>query len=206
MNTIKWIGVVAGVAILSAVFTRWFWPKYETVIEYEQAQVDENTWARRSVLESERELTRRLSRENSELVRQLANKDAIYSSITGRLNTQLDSLRAAKVPITVVNGSVKDTTITITATFGDGLFVVQSENVFANNEVTDNLNMTMTRPVRIDVLTTISDMRVTTYVSSRDFSELNFETYTTIKPPRVKWYHWFGAGVVGGIVAWEIIR
>jgi ATP-dependent 26S proteasome regulatory subunit len=206
MNTLKWLGVVAGVAILTVGLTRWLWPKYETVIEYEQAQVDENTWARRSVLESERELTRRLRRENTELARQLVNKDAVYSRITGRLNTELDSIRAAKVPITVVNGSIKDTTITVTATFGEGLFVVQSENVFTNNELTDNVNMTMTRPVRIDVLTTISDMRVTTYVSSRDFTELNFETYTTIKPPRVKWYHWLGAGVVGGVVAWEIIR
>lgn len=205
MNLKLW---VAGFAIwIASLFGVWyFFPKTETVISYETAKVDETVWVRRSVYVSERDLNSRLRRENADLAKKAKDID-LYNRIIADLNLEIDQLSKRPVPIPLP-GTIRDTTITITATFGDELFSVQSKNVFNNNELFDTLNITQLRPIVIDVATKITDdnKAVYTYVSSPDFKDMRVETYTTIKPKRLKWYHWLGAGVAGGIITWEIIR
>lgn len=206
MNNLKlW---VAGFAIWAASLLGvwYFFPKTETVISYETAQVDETVWVRRSVYQNERDLNRRLRRDNAELAKKAKDID-LYNRIIADLNLEIDEL--SKKPVQIpLPGTVRDTTITVSATFGDEFFSVQSKNVFKNNELFDTLNITQLRPVVIDVATKITDdgKGVYTYVSSPDFKDMRVETYTTIKPKRLKWYHWLGAGVVGGIITWETIR
>lgn len=199
---------VAGFAIWAASLLGvwYFFPKTETVISYETAQVDETVWVRRSVYVSERDLNRRLRRENADLAKKAKDID-LYNRIIADLNLEIDKLSNKPVPIPLP-GTVRDTTITVTATFGNELFSVQSKNVFDNNELIDTVTMTQLRPIIIDVATKITDdnKAVYTYVSSPDFKDMRVETYTTIKPKRLKWYHWLGTGVVGGIITWELIR
>jgi hypothetical protein len=175
-------------------------PRVQKVVGYEQVQVDESVWVRRSTVESDRDLMRRLKKDNAELAAQV--KDAQqYIRINAYLRTQIDSLIAA-VPLPVDSLWIRDTTIVFTAVAGDSLFLVQSRNVFNNNELTDYLTLTQLRPVVVDVVMDGTAV----YVSSPDFTELNFKTYTSTKPPRLRWYHWLGAGLLGGVVIWETIR
>jgi len=205
MNLKLW---VTGFAIwIASLFGVWyFFPKTETVISYETAQLDETVWVRRSVYVSERDLNRRLRRENADLAKKVKEID-LYNRIIADLNLEIDKLSKKPIPIPLP-GTVRDTIITVTATFGDSLFLVHSRNVFTNNELSDFVNITQLRPIVIDVATKITDdnKAVYTYVSSPDFKDMRVETYTTIKPKRLKWYHWLGAGVVGGIITWETIR
>ncbi len=177
-----------------------YFPRVQRVVEYEQVQVDETVWVRRSAVESDRDLMRRLKKDNAKLAAQVKDADQ-YIRINAYLNTRIDSLIAA-VPLPVDSLGIRDTTIIVSAVAGDSLFLVQSRNVFTNNELSDFVNITQLRPVVVDV---VMD-GTTVYVSSPDFTELNFKTYTSTKPPKLKWYHWLGIGVIGGTITWELIR
>ena len=196
-------GLIALVLIVGATVwvVREHFPRIKEVVEYEQVQIDENTWVRRSALVEHWELVKRLRAENRALADK-ADKAREYIRINAYLNTRIDSILASVKLPTNPDGGIKDTTIVFGQVAGDSLFLVQSFNMFNNTELRDSLNIVQLRPVAIDVVLDGSMV----YVSSRDFAELNFETYTTTKPPRYKWYHWLGAGALGGILTWELIR
>lgn len=195
-------GLIALVLVVGATvwLVREHFPRIKEVVEYEQVQVDETVWVRRSAVESDRDLLRRLKKDNAKLAAQVKDAEQ-YIRVNAYLRMQIDSLIAA-VPLPVDSLGIRDTTITVSAVAGDSLFLVQSRNVFNNNELSDFVNITQLRPVVVDVVVD----GTTVYVSSPDFAELNFKTYTSTKPPKLKWYHWLGIGVIGGTLTWELIR
>ena len=206
---LNWKSILAILLIMIAVgvFAREMFPKVEQVVQFEQAQIDENTWVRRSTYESTRSILQTLEGENEQLynqVRGLNSRIANFTTIEAELNLQIDSLESVKpVFIPINNGQVADTTIIFTETFAEGLFEIESRVNFWSGYLTNELKVTQLRPIKIHSLTTISKDRRTmfTYVSSPDFKSIQYEARHSVPPQRIKPLHYMliGAGIVTGI-------
>lgn len=197
--------VIAGVWLASLATVWVFFPRTKTVVRYEQGQIDESTWVRRSEYETERELARRLKKENKELASKVGDIDQ-YNRIIAELNLTIDSLANTQVVLVPVEGKIPDTTVVATTTFGNGLMRAESVNRFKDNVFSDQLAVSQLRPLTIDVVTEIDGTYVRTFVSSPDLQDIKLNTYHSMKPKKVKWYHWLGFGFVGGVVTWELLR
>lgn len=207
---LNWKSILAILFVMIgvAVFAREMFPKVEQVVQFEQAQIDENTWVRRSTYESTRSILETLKGENEQLynqVRGLNSRIANLTSIEAQLNVEIDSLKTVKdsVFVPVYAGQVSDTTIIFTETFAEGLFEIESRVNFWSGYLTNELKVTQLRPIRINTLTTISNDRRTmfTYVSSPDFKSIQYEARHSVPPRRLKPFHYMliGAGIVTGI-------
>lgn len=205
--TIAILVVLATVA--SVVVTKLWWPTVETVVSYEQAQIDEETWVRRAVLESERQTLRRISRENEDLARRIARNDEIiagYTQILGRLSLKIDEI--SQNTASLGDSSINFAPQRFSDTFSDSLFVVSAEVSAENGVLLTELDLKQLRDIRLSVVTTLSEdqKQVRTYVTSPDFSDLSYQSHTNLRAPKRKWYHWFGYGILTGAVIWELAR
>lgn len=205
------------VAVLSAAAafaaSRAWLPGAQVVTHYQTVPIDSTGWVRRAALESQRDIVRSLRADNESLadaLRGSRDRIAALSRVEGLLRIERDSLitQIHELAVDPRTGSAIDTTYTFTGEFGDGLFQAKSLVGLSGVTLIGRIELVQLRPLRIDVATTLSDdqARVLTYVSSPDFAELNFTTYTALEPKRMKAWHWLAIGAAGGAITITLIR
>lgn len=178
----------------------------ETVVVYEQQQIDENTWVRKSSYNDRGNIIDSLSTQADSLKQILSARNSEILNLTqanATLRIELDSLETSVIIIPeLVN--VPDTTASISARYN--LFNIRVDYgvrqgaVFA--EITD---FTQVRPIEFTVLTDRRNETIKTFVFSSDFEELNFTTQHSIQQPRFGWYHYAGAGFVTATILFLLL-
>lgn len=207
-ETIYSILFIIGIVILTAVVTRWQFPRTETVIEYEQEEIDEGVWVRRSSYNSLQNITDSLYQENEVLASEIESQGqeiANFTRIVGHLNTEKDSLREEISSLELKydeDGELADTTYKFTETFGDSLFEVRSEVGISQGMLSNSLELRQVRDININVVTSVSDKQdlVMTYVHSNDFVNLEYSTTHSLQEGRFTKTEWFLIGLGGGLV------
>lgn len=177
-----------------------------------QTQIDSTAWVKRSAYASRGMIIDSLEAQNKKMAEKIrASGDAIagYTSIVGRLRTEKDSLaeqlKQKTFDLSALNfttsGASRDTVFVRTQHFGDGLFEVQSAVKIDYPTLTNDLELQQLRDIRLDVVNTINDdrSRVLTYVTSPDFKELEYQSFTELEQKKELPWFWIGlaAGAVG---------
>lgn len=206
--------VILVVAILVTVFvTRWMTPPdiiYQT--EHQQEQIDSLTVELQSSITERSALLDSIGNVTEGFRERLTAKDeqiASLTQVTGELNLTVDSLQSRRsvhltdIGLTAGSPVIRDTTLTVTSYFGDRLLSVQSQAGIQDGALfLDPPEINKLRPVRLHIATMLrdSDNRVTTIVTSPDFTDLNLKSQTEIKPPGRK-FPWFWVGLGAGLSA-----
>jgi hypothetical protein len=167
-------------------------------------QFDSTGWVRESHLITAKQALDSVYTVNRRLAREITqNKQTIIqlSEISVQLRLKRDSLA-----FLVNTFNVADTTVVYRTTYTDSLFMVQSRIQVDKDLITYSNNLSQLRPLKITTVTTQSDDKVFFYVYSKDFEELNIETFTTITKPKNNRLLWLGSGLAAGIIGWELIR
>lgn len=201
------------VALLVGGSLAWWFKPAEIIdrTDYQQEKIDSLTTVirnRMATAESLRDSLAETSEAFQEYIRESDREIATLTTIRGRLELRIDSLQdslaTSNVPfvdldITAESG-IADTTITRTATFGNGLIMATSNNIFQDNQFRDDLSIQQLRDIRIDLALLVSDDRrtVESIATSQDLSTLNVSAQTEIKPPKrkVKWWQWLLLGAI----------
>ena len=181
-------------------------PRIIEVPEYIQTEIDSTAWVQRSAYLSRGMLIDSLSAENkklSERVSESRDQIANLTTITGKLNLQVDSLQKQlnlhKLDFSLLPylaEKPEPQTYITPRIFGDNLFKVMSEVTFTPpNQMHNRIEIEQLRGIRLTVATTISSdhSRILTYVTSEDFETLEYETYTELSQKRL--WPWFTIGL-----------
>lgn len=195
------VGVTFGV-------TRWQFPRVETVVEYEQEEIDEGVWVRRSSYQQRGNIIDSLRKENETLADEVSSRNeqiANYTQIIGQLNTQRDSLESKVEEYQLAlddEGQLVDSSYTFTETFGDSLFEVSSRVGISQGMISNTLELRQIRDVNINVVTTVSDRQdlVMTYVQSDDFIDLQYTSSHSLHEGRFSKTQWFLIGTGVGVI------
>lgn len=196
--------LLAGLSVFA--YAKLIGPQTVTIVEYETQEIDENLWVSRSELLTQREITSRLREDSSRFVQELVQtrqKLLQSAEVTARLRLERDSLASLPNIIEIVDNKV-DTTFTYV--FNDSLLAVTASVKLDSTTLQHNVDLTQLRPIRLDVYTTRDPGAVYFYVESRDLQIEEINSTTTLDNPRYKWYHYLGAGIVSGVLIWELIR
>lgn len=187
--------------------TKRFFPTTEYVeVAGKPVQVDENVWVLRNVYNSRGMILDSLKIVNANLYKQIQrdkNQIANLTQIIGSLRTEIDGLKDGDDSLIVIGGfELPDTSITFNRTFGDSLFAVKSTVVMKDSTIQNQLILSNIRPIRIDVVNTMSadKSRIYTYVSSTDFDSLSYTSVTSLKRDRLRWWQWGLVGFATGVV------
>lgn len=197
----------------------WYFKPHEVIdrTNYQQQELDSLSVVirnRTATAQSLRDSLSETSQAFQDYINEHQGEIASLTTIRGRLNLQLDSLKRVNQTLSALtllnpdsSGQVfKDTTITRTETFGDSLLSAQSEVIFKSDSLENKLRISQLRPVRIDVAILVSDDKRTieSIATSPDFDSLRVSAQTTIQPPKEK-IHWtVKAGAV--LIIRELIR
>ena len=181
-------------------------PRIITVTEYVTEEIDENLWVSRSAYLSERDLVRKLRQDSTKFAQELSktNQSLVQSTeIIGTLTLKLDSLSSFFDEILDIQSKI-DTVFVYT--YGDSLLAVSARVQLDSVRFRHSVSVSQLRPLKLTVHTTRDDEGVYFYVESNDLRVEEINSFTTLDIPRYKWYHYLGAGIVAGILTWEIIR
>lgn len=87
-----------------------------------------------------------------------------------------------------------------TRIFGDNLFRVNSQVQLHPSWIQNIIELIQLRDIRLSVVNTINDdqSRVLTYVTSPDFVDLEYQSYTELK--QKKNFPWFWVGLGAGVI------
>lgn len=179
-------------------------------------QIDSTAWVQspsyvgRGLIDSLRQINEALAQKVKESRDQIAN----YTSIVGRLELQVDSLQRQDSYQVNINDLflpenrqvIPDTTFFFARTFNNSLFRVNSEVSYRNGWIDNDLDLTQLRDIEISVINTMNDdqTRLFTYVTSKDFEQIEYQSFTEID--RKKRYPWFLIGLGVGVIGWELAR
>lgn len=195
-------------------------------------EIDSTAWVQRNAYTTRGGIIDSLRAQNEALADQVYGlEDAIfsYSNLTGRLRLQKDSLQNEleqwhelpnqKSSITNEQSYLEqarqsarelqafmDSTFMTQRTFGDGLFLVTGMVEFRGTSFRQHLDLEQLREIRIDVATTVNDEhnRVLTYVTSKDFESIEYQSFTQLKPKQ-KRMPWFWIGLATGVAGAALI-
>lgn len=177
-----------------------------------QTEIDSTAWVQRAAYLARGMIIDSLKQQNQKLaerVKKTGDQIAGYTTIIGELKLQVDSLESETetwnaIPLAEMmlerdhrQFQMNDTTFYKTKTFGDGLLQVTGFVRFKDNQfMFDILPPKQLRPVRLDVAQTINDdqSRSLVYVTSTDFKDLKYSTYTELQPEKELPKFWIGAG------------
>lgn len=197
-------------------------------------EIDSTAWVQRNAYTTRGAINDSLRAQNEALAKKVVEtQDAIfsYANLTGRLRVQKDSLekeleewhQTPNQRSSIENQqsymdqarksarelqAYMDTTFITQRTFGDGLFLVTGRVEFKGASFRQHVTLDQIRDIRIDVATTVSDdqSRVLTFVTSRDFEQLEYQSFTELKPNKknLPWF-WIGlaTGVAGAVLVLE---
>lgn len=186
-----------------------------------QERIDSTSWVRQSTVLSQRAIIDSLENQNqalAERVKEQQDQIASYTTITGRLKTQVDSLQHQEPAWNAIplvdqmqrrdSVAIMDTTFHRSETFGGGLFRVDGYVDLRYRpdigfQVRQDFELNQIRDIRLDVAHTISEdnARSLVYVTSPDFESLKYKTSTALKPENELPWFWIGlgAGFAGGL-------
>lgn len=175
----------------------------------EQTAIDSTAWVTRSAYADRETIIDSLRSQNqamAERIRKQADQIASYTNITGRLKLQVDSLEQSEqiwnaIPlmdrlIARDSAAIVDTTFKTSKTFGDGLLRVIGIVEFIQGRFRQDFTIAQLRPIRLDVVSTMNEdrSRILTYVTSPDFEDLKYRSFTELKPQKkIPWF-WIGVG------------
>jgi predicted DNA-binding protein YlxM (UPF0122 family) len=177
---------------------------YQPVTETEQ--IDENIWVRRSQLIDTRHIMDSLQVSNQALYDQLrATIQRLEGlvSVEATLKVYQDSVKQLRIP--EVKSSV-DIDTSLVNTYADSLFQVDSTVKIDSTGLLIENDMKQIRPIDFQIAMSQADDQVFFYVSSDDFEEINIKQSFAIKRKKDRRWHYAIAGVVTGILSWELIR
>lgn len=202
---IKYI-IISIIWVLSLLFTaygvRENFPKINEIHTVEQTPVDENTWVSRAKYSERGDILDSLKNKNKELFKALKNRDEKIASITeikGKLNIKNDSLETHVVELE--DSLNKERQYVFQQTFVDSLLKVKSVIRLSRSYLKNNLYLEQLRPMKIDVVTTISDNQdyTLTYVSSEDL-KVKYKSQTALKKEKFSKWEYGAFGAVGGTI------
>jgi hypothetical protein len=206
MNRLNILAVILAVIVGILGYRHFVGPQIITVVEYETQEIDENLWVSRSQYLTERQLVAQLRADSSRFAQELSQtrQRLLQSSeITARLRFERDSL--ASVPnIVQIRDNKVDTVFTYV--FNDSLLAVHASVKIDSTRLEHGVEIEQLRPIRLNAHTTQDVAGVYFYVESKDLQIEEINTFTTIDIPRYKWYHYLGAGIVTGVITWELLR
>jgi hypothetical protein len=192
--TFTYVGVYAG---------KNYFPKH---IYHTTEVVNDSLWVSKSVYLSEKQAKERLFAENSDIITELNRTKARLDQVTrlnATLRTQKDTVEVEKV-VYIDRTIPVDTTFT--TFFGDRLFAADANVTVKDDTLRLTQDLRQLRPVRIELVTATNDEGTLVYVRSADFETVDVESFVAYKKPKYKWFHYFGAGILSGVVVWELIR
>lgn len=178
-----------------------------------QEQIDSTSWVKRSALADAETIIDSLQIRNQAMadrIREQGDQIANYTSIVGHLKLQVDSLESDPpiwnaIPLVDRlnqrdSTAISDTTFSRSKTFGNGLFRVNGIVEFSRGQFRQDFTIEQLRPIRLDVVSTMNEerSRILTYVTSPDFEELKYESFTELKPQKELPWFWIGLGVGAG--------
>lgn len=178
-----------------------------TVVEISlgQTAIDSTTWVKRTAFATRGLIIDSLRSQNETLadrIRRSKDRIASYTSIIGQLRLKVDSLERGPVRLDSIFAgtpdlNVMDTTVTFRKTFSGGLFQVTSDIIFDWPYLDNRLQLTQQRPIRIDMASTLGrdPSRMLIYVTSPDFADLKYQSYTELKLQKKFPKFWLGAGM-----------
>lgn len=200
-------------AILGGAVIWWVKPAQVVEVPGEQTPIDSTAWVLRAALTARQVIIDSIEAENkamAERIEQMGDQIASYTQINGQLRLEVDSLandRWNTIPL--VDNMLRrdsmamvDTMFTHTQSFGDGLFQVNGiVRVQINPEtgirVQQQFGLEQLRDIRLSVVNTFNDdyTRSLVYVTSPDFEDLQYQSFTQLQPRRNPPWFWIGLGV-----------
>ena len=185
--------IIAGVFILGRSTAS---PDVVTI--YDQKEIDESTWVRRSTFEQRGRIIEKLHEDADSLKIILENRNSEILNLTqtnATLRLQRDSIITSTPIIIRELAEVPDTIKTYNQTYSDSLFTLRLNYGIRNGGVFAELGeLQQLRPISFDIITDRRNDIIETFIYSSDFEELEFYTYYNINQPRLQWYHWAGIG------------
>ncbi len=206
MKTESIIVLLLFIALIAGNVWQWNNPKIVEVPDG-QTQIDSTAWVQRSAYVDRGILFDSLQNENealAERIRDSRDQIANYTSIIGRLKLDIDSLEANRQKIDLASflspeneTSKPDTVLLFSEEYGDGLFRVDSRLQFTPSWVQNDLQLTQQRDIKLSVVNTMNDdrSRLLTYVTSPDFENLEYQTFTNLEQKRRLPWFWFGFAI-----------
>jgi hypothetical protein len=201
--------IILWVLIICASYGVWAFvrgPKTEYITQTVTEQIDEDLWVRRSEYASQKALTDSARAVNDKIIAQLTStRQRVNSlvSIAANLKLTVDSLSSLTLPEVKVDVDI-DTTLVNTYT--DSLFAVSTRFQADSTGAVLTQDLTQLRPIRFSVVSTVANDQVYFYVTSPDFKMVNIETAVTLPPKKDRRLHYAIAGLITGVVGWELIR
>ena len=200
------LGLIVILALGAFLYSRFGPERVVTIVEYETEQIDEDLWVSKANYTTQRQMLEDLRSEKSQILTQLdeTNEKLQQSTqVLANLRLERDSL-ANNPTIITLNEAKLDTTLTYI--YGDSLIAVAAIISLDSLRFSHDIKVEQLRPIALRAITTTDAQGVNFYVESKDLEIVDINSYVLLDKPRYKWYHYFGAGIVAGVVAWELIK
>jgi hypothetical protein len=181
-------------------------PKIEYVTRTVTEQIDEDLWVRRSEYVSQRAIADSARALNDRLASELRSaRQEITSLVTiaAELKIEVDSLSTLELPQVTSDVDIDTSLVNL---YTDSLFQVTTRFKADSTGAVLSQDLTQLRPIRFSVVSTVANDQVYFYVTSPDFKMVNIETAVTLPPKKDRRLHYAIAGLITGVVGWELIR
>lgn len=159
-------------------------------------QIDENTWVKRAEVVKRDSIFKDLEKN---LRKEIAKRDGVivnYVDIYGSLKQNYDSLSSKTMPI--------DTLVSSNHFFSDSTFKVKSDIFIKERTVKNDITFTQLKPLRIQIVSTLKNNKVDTYITSKQF-EFVYVTKTELKPKQNK-VPWLIGGILSGMIIMKVLQ
>ncbi|MGM0587068.1 MAG: hypothetical protein ACQETE_01520 [Bacteroidota bacterium] len=220
MSKISQIILALAVAIVTAAVTWYATKKLDPTIEYIDdpgtQQIDSTAYVRRSRYITLQSIRDSLKSKNEALAQRIRNTEVeniTLTNINAQLRTKTDSLEANNDAVYIPDleidsadwaASIADTTLHFIRFHGQRLFRTDNFVRIRKDSIRFHNQLEQIRPVELSVVTTISDdqSQVITYVDSKDFVSVEYQSSTTIQEQnRFPWkWVFLGGGIITGVL------
>jgi hypothetical protein len=124
-------------------------------------------------------------------------------SVAAELKITVDSLSTLELPQVKSDVDIDTSLVNL---YTDNLFQVTTRFKADSTGAVLSQDLTQLRPIRFSVVSTLTDDQVRFYVTSEDFKMVNIQTAVSIPPKKDRRWRYAIAGLVTGVVGWELIR
>jgi hypothetical protein len=189
------VGVVAGMH---------FAP--EKIVYTETEVVNDSLWVSKSLYIAEKALAEQLSTANEAMKEELERTNGRLAEVIN-INARLRlNPRVVEVERVVYIDRNVPVDTTFTDVYGDSLLAAHARLQISEDKLTYSHDLVQLRPLNVQIITVDVSDGTNVYVQSNDFELVEINSFVARKQPRYKWYQIFGAGVLSGVIVWELIR